>query len=433
MNYDYEKTHDTRNGSSTGQEATPRFLGCEGTTKTVPRLVMIAPAPVIRTDNGFVLDAKFIEGIKQHAAQWPGELVCILREGAKHIPFGAREVQGIDGVDLRVLTADETVPETLLNKDDLLFCSADDARNLNLPARAKALGAKVVLAIEYTFETRLQIAWHDRARPLIKRLYSMLWLARQERRLRRAIRMTDGLQSNGYPAHALYGPMAKNALLYLDNRMTPDLFATEHDLHSKLQRLGKDTPLRLVFSGRLEPMKGAQDLIPIATLLRNREVAFTLDIFGDGSLSTDIASDIKQNGLSDVVRLHAPVDFETELVPWLRLNADIYLCCHRQSDPSCTYLENMGCGLAVAGFGNRMWSALKDASDAGWVVPMGDREELANTLAKAARTDIARCCENAARFAQAHDFVSEFTKRMEHLARVAQVEHVPAKQEIYPS
>jgi len=382
---------------------------------------MIAPAPVIRRNSGFVLDAKFIEGIKQHAAQWPGEMVCILREGSTHIPFGAREVTEIPGVDLRVLQADEPFPDTLLTKDDLLFCSADDGRAYRLPAQAKAIGAKAVVAIEYTFETRLQIAWQDRQRSLAKRLYTALWLTRQEMRLRRAIRAADGLQSNGYPAHALYAPMTDDALLYLDNRMTPDLFATENELTAKADRLRGGAPVRLAFSGRLERMKGAHDLVPIAALLRERGAPFTLDIFGDGSLRDQIAAEIAQQDLSDTVRLHAPVDFEAELVPWLRANADIYLCCHRQSDPSCTYLENMGCGLAVAGFGNRMWSALQDASEAGWIVPMGDRNGLADLIARLDPNDISERCEMALSFARAHEFLAEFTKRMDHLARIAQV------------
>lgn len=380
---------------------------------------MLAPAPVIRRDNGYTLDAKFIEGMKLHAAHWVGDIACVLREGATEIPFGARDVTGIDGVALHVLGLDEPLPEDLLKDCDVVFCGADDQRNLDLPARAQAAGAKIAFTIEYTFQTRLQMVWNERARSLPKRLYSMLWLARQERRLRRAIRQADGLQSNGYPAHALYGPMATDAMLYLDNRLTPDLQVTEHERAARAARLRAGAPLRLVFSGRLEAIKGAHDLVPVAGLLKERGLDFSLDIFGAGSLRDEIATGIARGGLEGHVTLHEAVDFETELVPWLRAHADIYLCCHRQSDPSCTYLETMGCGLAVAGFGNGMWSALREASQAGWVVPMGDRAGMVDTLARLDREDIVGCCERAAAFARAHDFQTEFRKRMDHLAVLA--------------
>jgi hypothetical protein len=65
------------------------------------------------------------------------------------------------------------------------------------------------------------------------------------------------------------------------------------------------------------------------------------------------------------VRLHGAVDFDTALVPFTRTGADMFLGCHRQSDPSCTYLEATGCGVAIAGHDNRIWSGLNAAAEAG--------------------------------------------------------------------
>ena len=61
------------------------------------------------------------------------------------------------------------------------------------------------------------------------------------------------------------------------------------------------------------------------------------------------------NALSEFKGTRAPAGdieamFESELVPWMRQEADIFLSCHRQDDPSCAYLEAMGCGLPVLGY-----------------------------------------------------------------------------------
>jgi hypothetical protein len=118
------------------------------------------------------------------------------------------------------------------------------------------------------------------------------------------------------------------------------------------------------------------------------------------------------------VKLHGPVDFATELVPFCRKHADIYLSCHRQSDPSCTYLESMGCGLAVAGYDNRMWSALRRASGAGWTAPLGRATALADVIARLGRErqEVVQACRAAYSFAAAHAFEHEFRKRIDHLA-----------------
>lgn len=166
-------------------------------------------------------------------------------------------------------------------------------------------------------------------------------------------------------------------------------------------------------------MKGTQDLIPTAIALRDRGVDFRMDIFGAGDMRQAIADDVARHDLGGAVHLHQPVDFATGLVPWMRRNADLFLAPHRQSDPSCSYLEAMGCGVPVLGTNNRMWSELARQSGGGWVMPMGQPRKAADIIAGLDRAAIAKASAHALEFAQAHDFHSEFRRRMDHLHRVA--------------
>jgi glycosyltransferase involved in cell wall biosynthesis len=239
----------------------------------------------------------------------------------------------------------------------------------------------------------------------------------QEIRRRKAFKRADGIQANGYPAHAHYSSLNRNLIMYLDNRVRSELLATSEEIEERTERLLKGAPLRLLHSGRLEYLKGSQDLIPIARRLDSKGVDFVLDIFGTGSLEAKIRKSISKYGLGEKVKLHGAVDFESELVPFARQHADIYLSCHRQSDPSCTYIENMGCGLAVIGFANRMWSSLYIESKAGWVAPLGDTEALAGAVLDASndRQLLVDSCRAARRFAGEHTFESEYRERIEHL------------------
>ncbi|QFS83194.1 Glycosyltransferase Gtf1 [Roseivivax sp. THAF40] len=389
---------------------------------TAPRLLMIAPAPVIRGSRGITLDRKFVEGMRHHVASWPGSVAVLLREGAGNIPFGAMEIDpASEPYDLRIIAAHAPVTARDVDGADLLLCSADDDRNFGVEAVAASCGIPLVASLEYTLETRLRIAALDTTKSSPRRALSALRIAWRDRKRRALLSGAAALQANGYPAHALCRRFDPQALLYLDNRMTADLFASPEDQSARHARLMSGAPLRLVYSGRLEPMKGAQDLAPVATALLARNIPFTLDIFGAGSLRGRIADQIAQGGLEDHVTLHDPVDFATELVPWLRRNADIYLCCHRQSDPSCTYLENMGCGLAVAGYANGMWAALAKASRAGRASALGDVSALAAEVAAfdADREGLIQASKNAHDFARGHDVETEFRARMEHLAGLA--------------
>mgnify|MGYP001761063652 FL=1 len=148
-------------------------------------------------------------------------------------------------------------------------------------------------------------------------------------------------------------------------------------------------------------------------------MAFTLDIYGAGSLQDDIAAGIASGGLSDRVRLHGPVPFETRLVPLSRQTADVFVSCHVQSDPSCTYLEAMGCGLPVVGFANRMLAALVADSGGGWCAPMGDLSAMAALIGglEGDRASLLARADAALSYAQGHDFAAEFDARMRHLAQ----------------
>lgn len=378
---------------------------------------MIVPAPVNRLPDGRLrMDVKFVEGMRLHRRFWEGDLEVVLWDHGQPIPFGA-EYDGAElGFDAVILGPGEALPNAVLSRADLVWASADMVETLDLAGAGRA---PVVYAIEYTLGTRLQIVALDRGMGWPRKLWSMIWNLRMEARRRRAFRRAAGLQANGYPAEAAYRRLNGNTMLYLDGRMRPEMMASEAEMAARVAHAAAGGPLRLAHSGRLEPMKGAQDLLPVARSLQATGAAFTLDIFGAGSLEAAIRSALPEFG--GRVRLHGPVDFETALVPWMRANADLFLSCHRQSDPSCTYLETMGCGVPVIGWDNAMWRALSRESGTGWVVEMGEVRAMADRIAQLARErdEIAAHAARALDFARRHDFEAEFRRRMRHVAELA--------------
>lgn len=388
---------------------------------TRPPLVMIAPAPALRLPDGRLrLDTKFVEGMRLHRALWDGPLRVILWQGGA-VPFGQELAPDDLGFDLVLLEPGQEIGTRHLQGTGVIAASADMHQTLDLAPLARAAGARLVYVVEYTLATRLDILRLDPGLGRLRKLRSALWHLAQERRRRRAFRAADGLQVNGYPAEADYAGLTRDCLLYLDGRMRAGMMATPEDMAARQQHLASGAPLRIVHSGRLEPLKGAQDLIPVAQALRAAGVAFTLDIFGAGSLAEGIGGAVAAAGLGDAVRLHAPLPFEEGLVPWLRARADLFLSCHRQADPSCSYLESMGCGLPVVGYDNAMWRRLAAVSGSGWVEPMGRPAALATRIAALAqdRGALIAAGEKALAFARAHDFETEFARRMDHLAHIA--------------
>lgn len=366
-----------------------------------------------------MLDTKFVSGMKFKCSRWPGQIDCILRNQASHLPFAAQYALSDLPFNLQIIGPNESVDPACLEDYDVIELSGDMHLDLDIPTLAKQrnLRAQLVCVIEYTLKTRLQIIELDKELSALGKARSAIWTLRQELRRRRAMRTCDTVQTNGYPAYDTYRSINPNTLLYLDNRMRDGLFASKDEMAARKAYLSRGMPLRLINSGRLEPMKGAQDIIPFATELHNTGTDFTLDIYGAGSLENEIRSSISANNLEDLVKLHPAVDFETELIPLSRKTADVFLSFNRQSDPSCTYLEAMGCGLPVLGYDNRMLKRLVQTAEAGWTVPLGDVRAMAKLLsALAERSEtIEQTAANALSFARSHSFESEFLKRQTHL------------------
>lgn len=383
-----------------------------------PHLIMFAPAPVIRQGETLKLDVKFVEGMAQHCAEWPGPVSCVLHEGAAEIPFGADYAPRDLPFKLHVLAPGQPIVAEHLQGADVIIAGADDAGLLSLVPMARQIGAKIAYTIEYTLETRMQILRLDRQRSPLRKLRGAVWLLQQERRRRRAMRQADAVQFNGYPAEESYARLNRDTMTYLDGRLTPDLLATPGDIQARQRHLRGGAPLRLIHSGRLEPMKGAQDLLPVMRELARLGVTAELDIYGTGSEAPAIAAGLAEFG--GRVRLHEPVDFRETLTRLNRESADLFLSCHRQSDPSCTYIEAMGGGLAVAGYANAMWRRMAELSQAGLHAPLGSVADLAGriaTLDKDRETLIAMG-DRALSFASAHLFEVEFKRRMHHLRQL---------------
>jgi glycosyltransferase involved in cell wall biosynthesis len=127
---------------------------------------------------------------------------------------------------------------------------------------------------------------------------------------------------------------------------------------------------------------------------------------------------VERHGLHDVVDLPGSVDFYDRLLPEIKQGVDVFVMLHRQSDPSCTYLETLSCGVPIVGYTNRAFAGLLELADIGWGAEMDDLEAVADIIQRlaASREEIAEKSRSAVQFARLHDFETTFQKRMNHLA-----------------
>ena len=179
------------------------------------------------------------------------------------LPFGLELMSFRD----RRLTAE-------LAESAVVLGGAEHRQN-HLAAACRKVGTPFVCTTEYTLATREQIIATEEWNPL-RRWRRAWWERSQERANVKSVRAAAGVQCNGLPTYHAYRNLNPRTMLYFDTRTTGEMMPDEERMENRLARLLQGEPLRLVFSGRLIAMKGADHLPPFAAELRRLGVPFTL-------------------------------------------------------------------------------------------------------------------------------------------------------------
>ena len=381
-------------------------------------LVILPAVRAIRSEQGgFVLTQKYLEGASAFARFWPGTVTSLVEVTSdKSTDFDHIEVfpDALDtGLEERPATATALMQRLQKASVVLGFLSRRDAP---LAALCRKAGVPLAYVIEYAPETEMQIIRAQTRNPL-RIAHGLFWLFRTDRIRRKAARLSDGLQCSGTPTYEYYRDIQPNRLLFFDNRIEGDGVITDARLDEKLDGLTAGRPLRLIFGGRFVAMKGVMALPEVARHLTAAGVDFTLDIYGDGPLRPALLARIEALGLGDIVRVQAPVDFRSGWVPTLVEQADLFVCCHPQGDPSSTYPEVMSCGVPIVGYANSAFRGIVAHSGCGWLTPVGEPQALAAQIATLAsqRPALAEAARKGREFAKAHVFEATFKARADQL------------------
>lgn len=375
----------------------------------------IKPLP----NNQIVITRKFVEAVLMYQSLWKGRVKVLIEE----------ETDTVDEVDQKVINRNELPfdlefvaydsPDLMNHLQNCVVLACADHRQNHISQLCRDHGIPCIYSAEYTLRTRQQIVKVTTPNP-IKRLRRYWWAYQQEKRQRRAIAIADGLQCNGFPIFEEYQALNRHPMLYLDTRITEDMVATPDDVQQRASLRSDNQPLQLVFSGRLNEMKGADHLLDVALELKRLHVNYHLYISGAGVLEQLMHQRIQQADLSNEVTMMGVPDFKAEFYPFVKSRIDLFICCHRQGDPSCTYIETMSAGVPIVGYANEAFEKLNQKAGGGWVVPMNRPDLLAQQIAELNqnRADITAKAIAAQQFAQHHTFSETFRRRVHHIEEV---------------
>jgi glycosyltransferase involved in cell wall biosynthesis len=156
--------------------------------------------------------------------------------------------------------------------------------------------------------------------------------------------------------------------------------ASSEEIEQLIEYTEDVSPLRLIYVGRLEePQKRITDLVTIVKRLRGEDLAFVLDVVGDGPEASSIKSQLASEVNKGIVRFYGWIS-EDDVIARLR-KADVFLLFSEKEGLPIALLEAMGNGVAPMitdiPSGNRQ--LVTNGSD-GYLIPVGDVEQFVGTI-----------------------------------------------------
>lgn len=373
-------------------------------------------------NNQVLLTRKLMEATDKFQSFWPGSITVLIEETQKETDNLDKKILKFDELPfkLEILSFETITANTFKNQTSLVLASISYRQN-HISKVCQEAGIPCVYVSEYTLKTRQQIATVEHQNNLLRRLWRNRWEETQEWKHRQAIKLANGLQCNGTPTYDAYRHINPNSMLFFDTRITEDMLATYEDIEQRTRKRDENTPLQLVFSGRLNRMKGANYLLDVAQELKQLGIPFELFISGAGELEESMHQRIATSELENCVKMIGLPDFKTVFFPFVKANIDLFVCCHPQGDPSCTYIETMSCGVPIVGYANEAFAGLVNQSKAGWLVEMNQPKLMAKKIAELSRNrdEIKAMSFKSLEFARKHTFDKTFKARIDHIEQIA--------------
>lgn len=188
---------------------------------------------------------------------------------------------------------------------------------------------------------------------------------------------------HGRETYEAYAPFCRQPHLVHDIHVSKSDHISPDDLLRK-QRLAASGPLRIVYAGRADVMKGPLDWTDVLARLNRAGVDFRATWLGDGPLLAEMRTAVIAAGLSDKVDLPGFVTDRGAILDKLR-QAHVMLFCHKTPESPRCLIEALISGLPLIGYEGAFAADLISGHGGGELVPINHTAALTDILSHLAK------------------------------------------------
>ena len=230
--------------------------------------------------------------------------------------------------------------------------------------------------------------WRNRLRARLT-YRPMVWLERH------VIRKAQLGLFHGMETFNAYSPYSANPHMVHDIHINADDHIPTDMLAQKVATVDRN-PLRIVYAGRADAMKGPLDWVAVLERLKVMGIDFRATWLGNGDELAAMRARISRAGLEDRVELPGFVTDRDQVLKTLR-EAQLFLFCHKTPESPRCLIEALCNATPIVGYGGAYAQDLISAHSGGVLVPMNDIEALAQAVGDLAadRTRLAELITSA--------------------------------------
>ena len=229
-------------------------------------------------------------------------------------------------------------------------------------------------------------------------------------------RSTLGL-FHGKETFDTYAPYCRQPELVHDIHIDRSEHIQPADLQAKVAKV-RQGPLKIVYAGRADAMKGPSDWISVLGHLHKAGVEFEATWLGDGPELPAMRAQAAEAGLEQKVRFAGFVNDRQATMAHLR-EAQLFLFCHKTPESPRCLIEALVSGTPIVGYEGAFSRDLVSEHKGGQLVPLNDVAALSEAVRDLARNRdaLGLLINNAAKDGVPFDDESVFQHRSEMIRR----------------
>ncbi|WP_158659298.1 glycosyltransferase [Paracoccus denitrificans] len=214
-----------------------------------------------------------------------------------------------------------------------------------------------------------------------------------------------------------YARFSSNPACVYDVHTSREDFATEQDIEAKLAAIRNGEPLRIVYVGRADEMKGPMDWLDVIGSAIRMGVPLKATWIGDGPLLPAMRAHAGKTGIADHVTLAGHVGDRRRILSEM-CQAHIFLFCHKTPESPRCLIEALVSACPIVGYASNYPAGLIMEDGGGRLSPMNAVTRLAEALAdlNSNREELARLVKAAAKTGRRFDEEKLYRHRAELIA-----------------